>query len=44
MIEVLESVELLAVVVVIFLCLLAIDTVERFTGRPLEHPLEDEPE
>ena len=36
MFEVLESVELLAVLVVIFLCLWAIDTVERVTGRPLE--------
>ncbi|ADU50447.1 hypothetical protein Tmar_0322 [Thermaerobacter marianensis DSM 12885] len=42
MFEVLESVELLAVLVVIFLCLLAVDTVERFTGRPLETSGEDD--
>ena len=29
--------------VVIFLCLWAVDTVERFTGRPLE-TTEDEPQ
>ncbi|WPD19367.1 MULTISPECIES: hypothetical protein [Thermaerobacter] len=42
MFEVLESVELLAVAITIFLCLWAVDTVERFTGRPLETSGEDE--
>ncbi|EKP94507.1 MULTISPECIES: hypothetical protein [Thermaerobacter] len=42
MFEVLESVELLAVMIVIFLCLVAVDTVERFTGRPLEKSGEDD--
>ncbi|GAB6877473.1 hypothetical protein [Thermaerobacter litoralis] len=42
MFEVLESVELLAVMIVIFLCLWAVDTVERFTGRPLEKADEDD--